>query len=137
MGALMQGLRYAAITDANLACIANEATKRFGAKIERKPPIIQLLAPKAWWLGWCGLSGLTRKVAGNWETEFAQLIGDIESRLDIVVECIAFDDLKLSDMDTGVDGNRPQLNRDLSLFPVCPEAIEVIGLALPPCRTRE
>jgi len=46
--ALHEGLRYAAIVEADLEAIAGEAERRFGTKIERLPPIVQLLAPVSW-----------------------------------------------------------------------------------------
>ena len=46
--ALMEGLRYAAIVEADLEVMAGEAERRFGTKIERLPPIVQLLAPVSW-----------------------------------------------------------------------------------------
>ena len=66
LAALMQGLRYAAIASANLATIATEAKNCFDdVKIVAKPPIVQILASKAWWHGWLTLSGSTRKDAGE------------------------------------------------------------------------
>lgn len=44
--ALMEGLRYAAILEANLDAIASEAERRFGVRVLKLPPIVQLLAPK-------------------------------------------------------------------------------------------
>jgi hypothetical protein len=57
----MEGLRYAAIVEADLEAIASEAHRRFGVKISGEPPIIALLAPRAWWRGW-----IDTPAAGAW-----------------------------------------------------------------------
>ena len=134
MVALMQGLRYAAIVEANQECIAEEAKKRFGTKIGKKPPIIQIVAPKAWWLGWCELVGSTRKASGQWEAEFTKLTSDIEERLDVVVECIAFDDIKSAEINTGSNGNQPQIDHVPALYHVRPEKAKAISPTLAPYR---
>ena len=59
--ALMEGLRYAAIVEADLEAIASEAHRRFGVKISGEPPIIALLALRAWWRGW-----IDTPAAGAW-----------------------------------------------------------------------
>lgn len=91
--ALMQGLRYAAIVATNLATIATEAKNCFDVKIVEKPPIVQILASKAWWHGWLTLSGSTCEAAEEWEPAFAELVRDIESTLGVPVECMAHDDV--------------------------------------------
>lgn len=93
LAALMQALRYAAIVAANLATIATEAKNCFDVKIVEKPPIVQILASKAWWHGWLTLSGPTRRDAGEWEPAFTELVRDIESTLGVPVECMAHDDV--------------------------------------------
>ena len=52
MAAFMQGLRYAAIVEANHSVIAAEAARCFNVKIIEEPPVVQILAPKAWWRAW-------------------------------------------------------------------------------------
>jgi len=46
--ALMEGLRYAAMVEADLEAIASEAQSLFETKVAITPPIVQVLAPKAW-----------------------------------------------------------------------------------------
>ena len=58
--ALMQGLRYAAIVEANIKVIAGEAKRHPGDRfkdvtIVEESPIVQILAPKSWWRGWLEL----------------------------------------------------------------------------------
>ena len=132
MDALMEGLRYAALVDANREAIAQEARDRFDEEISEGPPIVQILAPKAWWRGWLELAGSTRRAAGRWEREFVRLTQDIEERLGIVVECMALDDVQPADIDYGADGRRPRVNRALALYPVRLGRTPAIGPALTP-----
>ncbi len=112
--ALMEGLRYSAIVQANLDAIAKEADARFGVKITQEPPIVLLLAPLKWWRGWLGLSGRTRSVVGGWETEFAQLIQDVKLKIGITVECMALEDVDLA---LGQNGQAPKFARVPALDP--------------------
>ncbi len=132
VAALIQGLRYAAIVEANRASIAKEAKERFDTKIVEEPPIVQILAPIAWWFGWLQLVGSTRRAAGHWESNFAELARDIEEQLGVVVECVALDDLKPTDIDYGSDGNQPQISRAVMFYPVCVGETTAIGPALAP-----
>ena len=108
--ALMQGLRYAAIVKANREQIAGEAKRCFGVNVAAERPLVQVLAPKDWWEGWLNMAGSTRKAAGCWEPEFAQLVRDVEKQLCIAVECMELDDLG--------DQRTPQLDHAPSLYPV-------------------
>ena len=131
--ALMQGLRYAAIVEANLEVIAAEVESRLGDRfkdvtIVEESPIVQILAPKSWWRGWLELGASTRKAAGRWEPEFCKLTRDVEKRLGVAVECMALD--KLADIAYGPDGKTPQLNRVPALCPVRPDNEPPIGEAL-------
>ena len=106
--ALMQGLRYAAIVKANREQIAGEAKRCFGVNVAAERPLVQLLAPQDWWEGWLNMAGSTRKVAGYWEPEFAQLVRDVEMQLCIAVECMELDDLG--------DQRTPQLDHAPALY---------------------
>ena len=136
MVAVMEGLRYAAIVDANRAAIVEEARYLFDEEISKEPPIVQILAPKAWWRGWLELAGSTRAAAGGWEPEFVRLVRDVEERLGIVVECTALDDVQRADIDYGSDGRQPRINRTLALYPVRPGEAPAIGPALPAPQNR-
>ena len=107
--ALMQGLRYAAIVEANRKKITEEAKRCFGVDVVAERPLVQVLAPKAWWKGWLDMAGSTREAAGYWEPEFSQLVRDVEKHLSIAIECMALDDL--GDAITfGLDQRMPQLD---------------------------
>ena len=142
--ALMQVLRYAAIAYANWCAIIAEAKeakekKRFGAEISDDPPIVQILAPKAWWRGWTVMKEATRKAAGDWEPAFSELIEDMSGRLDIYIECLALTDVGPTDIDYGQPGGKkqsPSLRQVPSLYPVTGSNLQ-IGEALPPHRSEE
>lgn len=115
--ALMEGLRYAAVVDANLETIATEALVRFGLKVAKERPIVLILAPRAWWRGWLELEGSTRKASGSWEPEFVKFAHDVEERLGIGVECAELD-IDRTDIVYGPNGNKPQIDRVPELYPV-------------------
>lgn len=74
--ALMEGLRYAAMIEADMDALAAEAEHRFGVTLARLPPIVQLLAPKAWWRRWLELPA-----AGDWGPLFTELAAAIAAKL--------------------------------------------------------
>src|SRR3546814_12245823 len=80
---LVEGLRYAAVLEANLEEVASEAERRFGMKVARRPPIVQLLAPRSWWCRWLELSA-----AGDWGTAFVRLTEAVEARSGLTVACL-------------------------------------------------
>ena len=134
--ALMQGLGYAAVAHANRSTIADETKECFGVPISDDPPIVQLLAPKAWWRGWTDMKKSTRNAAGDWEPAFADLIQDIDQQLDVSVECLALTDVGPADIDYGSNGKRPRLLWTPELHPVTGRTLH-IDEALPPHRIGE
>ncbi|MCY4030836.1 MAG: hypothetical protein OXF05_01820 [Hyphomicrobiales bacterium] len=100
--ALLQGLRYAAIVEANLKAIAAEA-RGFGVEIRETAPVVQLLATEAWWLQ----QGFNFSAAGNSQKYFADFIDDIEREIGITFEFLAFDHLNVV---FGLDGEKPRLD---------------------------
>ena len=98
--ALMQALRYAAVVDANCESIGQEVKAQFEAPpISKEPPVVQILAPKAWWRGWTTqLGNSTRRKVGFWEPSFISLVNDIEDQIGIAVECLALDDFNKADL---------------------------------------
>lgn len=108
--ALLQGLRYAAIVQANLDAIAREVEHLFKVTIDKRPPIVQLLAPEDWWQGWTQLAGSTRNAAGNWEIALAKLVKNIEGQIGVAVECVALN-VKRQNLTFGGSGLPPLLSR--------------------------
>ena len=119
MKALVEGLRYAAIIQANREVIAEEAKACFHKEISAEPPLVQLLAPQAWWEGWLNMPGSTREAAGCWEPEFARLLRDIEKKICVTVECMEFDDIDItSGITYGPDKKTPKPDPLPTLNPV-------------------
>ena len=105
--ALMEGLRYAAIVQANLDAIANEANAHFGrsgVRVSNEPPMILLLAPQAWWRGW---QALRHTVAGNWQSAFNALIQDVQNNIGVTIGCAELQGGKLA---MGLNGQKPKLD---------------------------
>ena len=100
--ALMEGLRYAAIVEANLPAIASEAKRGFDVTLQQVPPVVQLLATAEWWRGWMRCSA-----AGNWQDPMAALIDGIQDELGIRVDCLALDSLEFN---LGLNGTKPMLD---------------------------
>ena len=112
--ALMEGLRYAAIVEANLEPLASEAGKRFGVKVDDKmPPIVQVLGPRSWWRDWLD-PGLKSRAAGDWNRAFSRLASAVEVRIGAAVECMAMDgNTKFT---PGLYGRKPSLDRPPNLY---------------------
>ena len=117
VSALIQGLRYAAIVQANHAPIAREVQNRFDKQVIDLPPVVQILAPKKWWTRWADLADSTRRKAGKWEREFLRLSRDVEEKIGIGIECLALD-IDERDLDYSVDGRTPRLGDTPSISPV-------------------
>jgi hypothetical protein len=115
----MEGFCYAAIVEANLESIAEEAEQQFGAKIDRSSPIVQILAPMAWWRGWFEFLP-----AGGWGAESARLANAVESRTGVNIECMALDD---SQVTYGRKDRAPRLDRVPAIYPVRPDDTNPIG----------
>ena len=107
--ALMEGLRYAAIVEANLHPLASDARKRFGCKTDAEaPPIVQVLGPISWWNDWLD-PGLKNRAAGNWSRPFAKLASAFETRTGVTVECLATD-TNIAEVADKLRQRRPSLN---------------------------
>ncbi|MXX06726.1 MAG: hypothetical protein F4Z71_08200 [Gammaproteobacteria bacterium] len=114
--ALMEGLRYAAVVQANMVAIRTEVKDGFGIEISDRAPIVQILAPEDWWSGWRDMHQSTRLKAGNWESCFADLASRLEGRLGVTVECASLTDLGLTDIKWEV--GQPRLPRLQFVAPV-------------------
>ena len=121
--ALMEGLRYAAMIEADLNAVAAEAERRFGVKLAQLPPIVQLLAPKAWWRRWLELPA-----AGDWGPPFTELAAAIAAKIGVPVECMALDDVEVI---YGLDGQAPRLDPIPNIHAVCLTGASPIGNPLP------
>lgn len=100
--ALLQGLRYAAIVEANLKAIAREARGVFGVEVREMTPIVQVLATEEWWQQ----QGFNRERVGNAQKRLAAFTDSIENKTGIAFEFLAFDHLNV---DFGLNGAMPRL----------------------------
>src|SRR3546814_6294843 len=94
-------------------------------KVARRPPIVQLLAPRSWWCRWLELSA-----AGDWGTAFVRLTEAVEARSGLTVGCLALDDVQVT---YGSNGRPPRLDRVPALHSVRLSEAPPIGgtLSLP------
>ncbi len=126
--ALMEGLRYAAVVEANHGAIASEAGDIFGITLADRPPIVQILAPENWWRGWRDMTARTRRASGHWEASLAELAVGLESRLGITVEWASLQGTDPTDITW--DGRGPRLARRPTLKTVRLEVETVAGTAV-------
>ena len=119
--ALMEGLRYAAVVQANIGAIAAEVRRLFAVNVPDRPPIVQILAPEDWWRGWHDMAPSTRRAAGCWEVPFLDLATCVEARLGIAVECASLGAAGLADIEWDARG------------PLLPRPPTVSGVALDTC----
>ena len=105
VAALLQGLRYAAIVQANQEVIAKEVESRFKITVAEQPPIVQVLAPEDWWQGWIQFAGSTPTATG-----FGELAEDIEEQIGVTIECAALK-VERQQLSFGGDGQPPRLAR--------------------------
>ena len=116
--ALMEGLRYAAVVQANIGAITAEIRCLFAIDVPDRPPIMQILAPDDWWRGWHDMAPSTRRAAGCWEVPFLELATRVEARLGIAVECASLGAAGLADIEWDARG------------PLLPRPPTVSGVAL-------
>ncbi len=108
--ALLQGLRYAAIVQANRKTIGEEIRDRCKITVSDQPPIVQVLAPQDWWQGWMQLPDSTRNAAGWWEPAFTKLAREIEDLIGVTVECASLN-IERRQLSFGGSGRPPRLGR--------------------------
>lgn len=115
--ALMEGLRYAAIVEANLHTVTSEARKRFDCKTDAEaPPIVQILGPVSWWRDWLD-PGLKKRAAGDWDRAFTDLASTIEERIGVTVECMATD-TNIAEAVDGLSRRMPSISPSPTLYAV-------------------
>lgn len=72
--ALQEGLRYAAILEANLDRIADEFRRRFGREMILERPDIVILGEEDWWLRWLGAVDATKSALEDKAKELSQTL---------------------------------------------------------------
>ena len=115
MHAWMEGLRYAAVVEANLGVLAREARNCFGCKVAvETPPIVQVLGPRSWWCDWLD-SGLKHRAAGDWNHAFVRLASAVEARIGVAVECVATG-TNIEEVVDGLCKSRPSFDCPSTLY---------------------
>ena len=99
--ALMEGLRYAAIVEANHDQIKTEIEQKFGLKVSDDRPAVLVLAEQSWWTSWLGIAA-----AGNWGPNIRKVADGVEEQLGLSVQFGALDNCELI---YGADGIAPRL----------------------------
>jgi hypothetical protein len=120
--ALMEGLRYAAMVQADVDALKAEANVKFGVEISLEPPIVVLLASSAWWRHWIDLPA-----TGAWCSPFKSLIEAVQKEIRISIEYLALDD---SFLVYGTGAQPPRLESVPELHPVILDCKAKIGNAL-------
>ena len=93
-------------------------------------PFVQILAPEAWWLGWCRMAPETRRDAGHWEGAIRGTGDRIGGPIGIRVECVSIQNKGLADISWDRQG--PLLESAPSLRPVHLDSTPALGPALTP-----
>lgn len=105
--ALVEGLIYAAIVEANLKEIAAEVTALHGYYVETARPAIFLLAPAGFW----SPPRCQPPVA-----DVSRLVTAVAAQIPIDISLLSLEGADLSDL--GAGGSRPTLSRNATMSPV-------------------
>ena len=104
--ALLEGLAYAAIVQANIQAIATEAGGSRGMELSHEVPAVMVMAPQEYWEYF-----RNKPQAGTWQAAMQELATRIEDTLGIPVLFLGLGECVLS---LGLQGKRPTLERPLT-----------------------
>ena len=99
--ALLEGLAYCAIVEANMPAIAEESSHKFGLSFSATRPMLIVMAPEAYWRRY-----LKNHSAGIWLPQLLSVIDRLKSQLELEVHLIA---LQGAEFDMGLGGMHPVL----------------------------
>jgi hypothetical protein len=108
--ALLEGLAYCAIIEANSVAIFDEAVYKYDIQFSNKTPVLVVLAPDGYWINY-----LTNKKAGNWLPELVKMSNKLNHALDIEILLLAITD---AGFEMGLDGASAKLTGDCNLVSV-------------------
>ena len=108
--ALLEGLAYCAIVEANLAEVSDEARSIFNLHITQTRPDLIVLAPDDYWQSYLG-----KPSAGDWLHVLENLITEIRQTLQLNTHLIS---LSNADFEMGSSKNRPVLTKQCHMVPV-------------------
>ena len=99
--ALLEGLAYCAIIEANMETIAREAKDRFKINLKTEKPDLIVMAPHDYWSNY-----LKKDAAGDWVTTLNKLAEKIKNRLKINTHFLS---LKNCKFEMGLGGRPAEL----------------------------
>lgn len=105
--ALIEGLRYTAIIQANLCSIIREAKER-DITILNETPLLHLIAPESWWESWL-FPDMENDKKEEWQMNFKKLLANVAKQLEIVTECFTLNVNRDDIIWTGTSKRRPVL----------------------------
>ena len=106
--ALLEGLRYAAVVQANQAAIAREVEEVHGIAPSSELPLVYILGERPWWDAW--LQGGVAQV-------FGEVVGRISAAVGLPIELGSLSDV---DLTYGSGGTAPRLNMTPQVSPLDP-----------------
>jgi len=108
--ALLEGLAYCAIVEANISDITDEARTKLNLHITPKRPDLIVMAPQDYWHSY-----LSKPTAGDWLPVLETMITELKLKLDINIHLTSLVNV---DFEMGSSKKRPLLNNQCSLIPV-------------------
>ena len=105
--ALLEGLAYAAIVQANLASIRQEVQERYDLEITSDIPEVSVMAPEETY--WSRLRD--NPAAGDWERSLRDLAGRIQDSVGVPVSFVSLSNASFT---YGLGGTRPRLDSTLT-----------------------
>jgi hypothetical protein len=99
--ALLEGLAYCAIVEANMGTIAREAKARFKINLKLGKPDLIVIAPHDYWSNY-----LKKNAAGDWVTTLSKLVEKIKNRLKINTHFLS---LRNCEFEMGLSGKPAEL----------------------------
>src|SRR5262245_18122017 len=114
--ALIEGLSYAAVLEANRAAFNEEVLARYPDAADKTPLVVVVLGPTSWWQAW-----EHSKPAGSWKHPFNALCTALQARLGVTIACVALDGYDRSRLTLG-------LNRQAPKLPSIPALVDVARL---------
>jgi hypothetical protein len=114
--ALIEGLSYAAVLEANRASFDQEVLAQHPDAAREAPLVVVVLGPMSWWQAWEDSQG-----AAAWKQPFHDLCTSLEARLGVTIACAALDGFDRSTLTLGLKHQGPTLRS-------IPVLVDVAGL---------
>jgi hypothetical protein len=114
--ALIEGLSYAAVLEANRAAFDEELLARYPDAAGNTSLMVVVLGPTSWWQAW-----EDSKPAGSWKQPFNAICTALQARLGVTIACVALDGYDRSTLTLGLNRRAPTLRS-------IPALIDVAGL---------